>query len=637
MTATRLPLRLSEVTAATTLIDGVQLQNRPVLGLDEALRWAAGFSLFRRTPGRAAHPTAQGVNLRGIAPSGTSRALVLFDGIPLTDAFGGWVYWSRVPLPAIQQVEIVPGGTAAPYGNQALSGVIQLVGRRPPSKGHELQVRVLAGEQSSFDSTVLVAGSAAGVGLLLSGEVFSTGGYVAVAAEERGTIDTPVASAHRSGLLRLELPARITLTLDGLRETRDNGTPERTNSTTGYGFAAAWSSGVGSSRGSSLHLFSRRQVFSSRFSSVSAARDSERAVLDQRVPSIDLGAGGHLWRALGDNGVLSAGGDWRRVSGRSEETVLAIGLRREPGGTQNAGGVFVSTHLRPAPAWGLDLSLRLDAWHNDPRAEGAAARSEATLSPRLGLLWRPHRSWTVRTSAYGAFRAPTLNELYRQFRVGNVVTRANDELVHERLVGLEAGVEFRNQTRREGFRARLTVYHNRLDDAVVNATIGEAAGLIFRQRRNLGSAGVTGAELDARLQSSHWSVGLSAAWIRSRVRRDPVAADAAPLPSSIIGNRLPQVPDYRVRLSGSYHTARWNALLALHAVGRQFEDDRNSLPLGAAATVDAAVGFTLSPAASLTLRAQNVFGHRLQVGRTPVVQLGPPRTVVLALDLSLSS
>ena len=56
-----------------------------------------GFSLFRRSGSRYANPTSQGVSLRGLGASGARRALVLVDGLPLNDPFGGWVYWARVP------------------------------------------------------------------------------------------------------------------------------------------------------------------------------------------------------------------------------------------------------------------------------------------------------------------------------------------------------------------------------------------------------------------------------------------------------------------------------------------------------------------------------------------------------------
>ena len=77
------------------------------------LRLVPTFSLFRRTSSLAAHPTTQGVSLRGIGPSGVSRTLVMIDGVPFNDPFGGWVYWTRVPLDNVDRVEVVDGTSSS--------------------------------------------------------------------------------------------------------------------------------------------------------------------------------------------------------------------------------------------------------------------------------------------------------------------------------------------------------------------------------------------------------------------------------------------------------------------------------------------------------------------------------------------
>ena len=82
VSATRLPVRLSDLPVAARTWDGRALQDAPAMVLDEALRSSPAVSLFRRTSSRDSHPTTQGLNLRGIAPSGVSRALVLVDGVP---------------------------------------------------------------------------------------------------------------------------------------------------------------------------------------------------------------------------------------------------------------------------------------------------------------------------------------------------------------------------------------------------------------------------------------------------------------------------------------------------------------------------------------------------------------------------
>ena len=103
------------------------IKQSPALVADDVLRQIPTFSLFRRTSSLASHPTAQGVSLRGIGPSGVSRTLVLVDGVPINDPFGGWVYWSRMPLESAERIEVVDGSTSSLYGNYAMGGVINFI------------------------------------------------------------------------------------------------------------------------------------------------------------------------------------------------------------------------------------------------------------------------------------------------------------------------------------------------------------------------------------------------------------------------------------------------------------------------------------------------------------------------------
>ncbi|MGJ3626713.1 TonB-dependent receptor domain-containing protein [Sphingomonas sp. MMS24-JH45] len=81
----------------------------------------------------------------------------------------------------------------------------------------------------------------------------------------------------------------------------------------------------------------------------------------------------------------------------------------------------------------------------------------------------PVTAVTLRGSAYRGWRLPTLNELYRPFRVGADATAANAALVPERLVGVDGGVTL---TPARGLSLAATVFWNRLDDAIANVTAG---------------------------------------------------------------------------------------------------------------------------------------------------------------------
>ncbi|MES1168358.1 MAG: Plug domain-containing protein, partial [Oleiharenicola lentus] len=116
-----------QVPFAATIVTADTLRTTPSTVLDGALRSLPAFSLFRRSDSLTANPTAQGVSLRGLGPSGASRSLVLLDGVPLNDPFGGWVAWTKVPRESLAGAELVRGGGATAWGNAALGGVVQLL------------------------------------------------------------------------------------------------------------------------------------------------------------------------------------------------------------------------------------------------------------------------------------------------------------------------------------------------------------------------------------------------------------------------------------------------------------------------------------------------------------------------------
>lgn len=122
VTAYRSPLASGDSPASTRILNAQQLRQAAGISLDDKLRQVPGFELFRRTSSLVANPTTEGVSLRGLGSTAASRSLVVFDEIPILDAFGGWVHWEEFPPPAIHSVELVRGGHPI-FMDRALSAV----------------------------------------------------------------------------------------------------------------------------------------------------------------------------------------------------------------------------------------------------------------------------------------------------------------------------------------------------------------------------------------------------------------------------------------------------------------------------------------------------------------------------------
>ncbi|MFQ5778421.1 MAG: TonB-dependent receptor plug domain-containing protein, partial [Terriglobia bacterium] len=445
VTAARLEQPLGEAVSLVTVVSGEELARSPALVLDDHLRGVPGFSLFRRSSSLVAHPTTQGVSLRGIGPSGASRTLVLFDGTPLNDPFGGWVYWNRVPLGTLERVEVVRGATSQLYGSSALAGAIQLLPRRP--RADTLEARGQIGNRQTYDLELLAADRSGEWGYLVSGRLFDTDGFFLVDQSERGPVDVRARSEFQAFFGRAYYK-NFHAGANVFSEGRGNGTRLQTNSTHLYLLEAgitedSWQG----------NFYSQWGLFQNSFSRVLSDRSAEFLTARQRVSSIGQGSS-FTWRP-GRRFLLGA--DWRRVSWDRHE--------------QNLVGAFAQDLIALRPRLDLLVGVRLDVWKS--------GRTRSVVNPRVGLLYRASDALTLRGSAYGGFRAPTLNELFRPFRVGNVRTLANPNLEEERLWGAELGADLHPS---RSVLVRINGFWNSLRDPVSNLTLSVAPEGILRQR-----------------------------------------------------------------------------------------------------------------------------------------------------------
>jgi iron complex outermembrane recepter protein len=600
VTATRTETRLADTPSSVVVLARETLDATAAATVDDALRQVPGFTLFRRTGSRVANPTTQGVSLRGIGASGASRALVVDDGIPLNDPFGGWICWGRIPRASIERVEVVRGGASDLYGSSAMGGVVQFI-RRHPSPA--LSVEASAGSQSTG---TLSAFGATNLGTLAI-DLLSTDGYVLVDPPQRGTVDRNADASHTAADLTL---GRDRLFVRGsfYRESRNNGTPLQTNDTTIRQLAAG-----ANGRGFTLRAWGIDQDYAQTFSAIASDRNSERLTVDQHVPSRSAGASSQWSHATSSSNAVIAGIEAQQVSGASRELQFA-GSRTnavDSSGRQGTVGAFAEDVLALRDV-SITAGLRFDGWRNfDARRNGTelASRSDSAISPRLAILYRPPSSSLAFTaSAYRAFRAPTLNELYRGFRVGNVQTLANESLAPERMNGFEAGVRARN--------VRATLFWMNLSDVVSNVTLTTTPTLITRQRQNLASSRSRGVEIEG-----DWPV-----WRNLRVSSGYLFSDSVVTSGDLDGKRLPQVPRNQISTQLAW-TSRSTIALQMRWSSMQFDDDVNVLPLRGFFVADVFFAHPLASRLDLTLAAENLFDRRIESGATPVITRGQPRSL----------
>lgn len=617
--------------AETTSIGEREMRSAPAVGTDSRLREVPGFSLYRRTPSWSANPTTQGISLHGVGASGASRGLALLDGIPLNDPFGGWIYWGRAVPGTLESAEVSETSASELYGSDAIGGVVTLL--RPRTEKSQATLEASAGN--------LFTPSLSGTGSLrlgawtatLIGDGFRTNGYIPVAENARGPVDTVSSSRHSDGEFLLERNSKSGRVFAGgelYGEDRQNGTVLQTNSASirEVEAGADWSGAAGDWN---VRGFGGTEDLRQTFTSINLTRTTETLTRDQTVPAGQAGAS-LLWSKIAGRNLLSAGTEMRWVDGESLEWAFTAGAPtsiQRNGGGQWREGVFGEDRLRLGSRTLLTLGARYDHWSNVNGFSSTAAlvstvtstsktyadRLEDAFSPKAALSFAATRRITLHASGAEGFRAPTLNELYRSFRVGNVLTTANAALKAERSVNFAGGATLDAGA---AGNLQLTYFWTEIHDPVANVTLAVTPALITRMRENLG-----------KLRSQ----GVDASWEKHFLRRWSVTAAyefanprvvAFPADPTLVGLWIPQVARHNATVAVSYFGSRWTIHAAAHGQGKQFDDDRNTLPLGGYAALDAFVSRALGHGVEIYLAGENLTDRRYEVGKTPVVSLGPP-------------
>ncbi len=640
VSAGRIPVPVAASTSDVKIMSGDDLKQMPYQSLDDRLRTFPEFSLFRRSSSLVAQPTTQGVSLRGIGPSGVSRSLVLLSGVPLNDAFGGWVYWDRVPILAIQQVEVANGGQSSLYGNYGLGGVVQLLKKTPESATFEFQGQ--GGSNNSRNFEFLASHRLGPWGVSSSGSFFAFDGYPVVAASQRGTADIRAFSRHqamRFSVDRAPVHHSLVWSLDAgfLNEDRGNGTPLTPNQTRSFDFSTGFQWTAGPGHQLEGRSFFRHTIFDSNYSAVAADRNSERLTVQQSVPSVDGGAALE-WFLTRGRSRISTGADFWMVSGASTDNAIVnsrISLVRLGGGRQVTAGLFAEENYALSPKATLVLGGRLDMWKNYNGRLGSflpgapkivASVPEITrgvFSPSAGFSYDATSKLSLHGSVYRSFRAPTLNELYRGFTVGNVITNPNSGLVPEHSVGGEFGGRFRLT---EHLRADLAGFVNRLEQPVSNVTQQITATQIIRQRRNLGNARIYGVQGSLAWQPSA-KMKFAAFYLWDRASVTDFAAD-----KTLIGKRLPEVPEHRATFTADVSIPHgFGVSLVGRLVAHQFDDDLNAIVLNRYFQLDAQLSRGLGESARVFISLENLTDAKILTTRIlsprPVDFVGTPFAV----------
>ena len=496
--ATRSDTPLDQMSLNTTILTKEVLESSPDQTIDQVLKNVPGVFL-NDVPYYQKDPTGQSINVRGL---GYGRTLVLIDGLPANDAFYGTVQWNLVPMSSIESVEFVRGGVSSLYGNYGMGGVININTKTPKNSSQEVSASYgsFATGNVAASKDLIVSDA---MQMRFSADYFSSEGF-----QNYATIFPGSPSNVKNGMGTDAVKNSNVRLQNYFKPTQDTnaflrlGYSTMSDLSNNYAIASNLIQMADVAGGSTTNLDVNKKVqvnvyyqntsfYKQTANNLSSAPFKPYINANYTDPYSTLGASAQYTHDLKVAGIdqYIIGIDARNISASNQtnnlSTAGAVSSVSYAQGQQDfyglLGQIKSSASAIPLEA---TLGARVDSWNSqtpssynagsngsNPVYQGVPSQSKTQLSPTLGLLYKANKNWDLRSAAYQAFHAPSMNNTLRSY--GNSVSGyslANPNLTPETMTGYEVGTDYRWKN---GF-AQLTAFNNYIQNAIASYKITTA-------------------------------------------------------------------------------------------------------------------------------------------------------------------
>ncbi|QWE12851.1 TonB-dependent receptor [Polynucleobacter sp. AP-Titi-500A-B4] len=496
--ATRSGTQLDQMSLNTTILTKEVLESSPDQTIDQVLKNVPGVFL-NDVPYYQKDPTGQSINVRGL---GYGRTLVLIDGLPANDAFYGTVQWNLVPMSSIESVEFVRGGVSSLYGNYGMGGVININTKTPKNSSQEVSASIGSFATGNVAASKDLVVSDA-MQMRFSADYFSSEGfqnYATISPGSPSNIKNGMGTdAVKNSNIRLQNYFKPTQDTNAFLRLGYSTMADLSNN---YAIAPNLIQTADVAGGSTTNLDVNKKVqvnvyyqntnfYKQTANNLTAAPYKPYINANYTDPYSTVGASAQYTHDLKVAGIdqYIIGIDARNISASNQTNTLssagAVNSVSYAQGQQNfyglLGQIKSSASTIPLEA---TLGARVDAWNSqtptsynagangsNPVYQGVPNQSKTQLSPTLGLLYKANKNWDLRSAAYQAFHAPSMNNTLRSY--GNSVSGysfANPNLTPETMTGYEVGTDYRWKS---GF-AQLTAFNNYIQNAIASYKITSA-------------------------------------------------------------------------------------------------------------------------------------------------------------------
>lgn len=415
VTATRQPMRTSELLSDVTVIEPEELAQAGQSSLGEILGRQPGIEFY--TSG--SNGATGSVFMRG---ANSGHTLVLIDGIRAGSAtLGQMSSWSRIPASQIERIEILRGPASSLYGSDAIGGVIQIFTRQGQGP-FQVHGEAGAGSYDTYTATGGFSGSQNGWRYALNASTYQTGGF--------NSVKNPKNSAYNKD--------------------RDGFENKSISGNLAYSFAP------GHEAGASVFYSDGESKYDSGFSRSSAAKDYRNQLAVSNFSTYLKNAFTQNWTStlrLGhstDDSKNTTDGiqnslfrtDQEQYSWQNDiKTGLGtflLGLERLEQSVSGTGNYSVDQRTIDSALAGWSGNYQAHRLQANVRYDNNSQFGDKTTGS-VAYGYRLTQNWRANIGYGTAFKAPSFNDLYFPLSFGY---QGNPDLVPEQSRNREASLHF---------------------------------------------------------------------------------------------------------------------------------------------------------------------------------------------------
>ncbi|MBU2101807.1 MAG: TonB-dependent receptor, partial [Candidatus Omnitrophica bacterium] len=599
VTVSRTARTISESPASVSIVTNRDIAQTNAKSVADLLKSIEGIYMYDPSGVGA---TGAVVNMRGFYGGMSSHQLVLVDGIPQNKGKDKLIDWDLLSMDNIESIEIVRGPASALYGDNAMSGVINIITKKPKDKP-ESKFLASYGSFNTQEYETSTLGTYKQLGYFMGASYKTSDGFRRHGDYDKthvgGKLDYTINDAQalklsldysqkeRGALSWALTEAQIA---QDRRQARPGTKNDKSEETKGdVSIVHAWD--VSDQVNTEATFYYKYDDANSFYTSGSAESTKREQLDDEDVYGLLL-KGGLKQEILGLRHEFTGGVDLERDNFDYEEYNAPYqqrgSLRSDYEVRRDKIGPFLQDEIKLIDPLRLIAGVRYDRVNFDFDDKRTLVNSKkekmSKVTPRCGMVYMYQRDSSLYVNYAQAFRTPTIGQMF------TYASSANPDLKPEDATNYEIGLHHRIS---ELLRTNVSFYWMELDNEIWY-------DYATNKYQNYGKTSHKGIETSLDFKIVKWLSGF-ANYTYSRAKNKA---------GSYSGKYLTNIPMHKAS-SGLHCTSKFGLSwdLAVTYVGSSYIDSTNNNKLSSFTTADTKVSYEYK-AMNVFLAIDNLFAKK---------------------------